>query len=246
MLEGKTAIVTGSSRGIGRSTALLFARNGARVVINHTRPGDAIDETRAELDAAGAEYIVCQGDISDVAFVKDMVAKTASTFGSVDILINNAGITRDRPTMLMTDDDWYDVLTKNLSSAFLCSREVLRPMMRQKDGRIVMVSSVTAASGRVGQVNYGAAKSGMNGMMRSLAREVGRYQIRVNSMLVGITETDMTKQLPKDMVVDLKKGLALQRFAEPEEIANVALFLASDMSSFVTGAEFLITGGGYM
>lgn len=246
MLDEKVAIITGSSRGIGRAIAVKYAEHGAKVVLNHTKEGKDIKETQTILDNMGVDYLVCQGSVTEPSFVESMVKTTKERFGRVDILVNNAGINRDRPMMLMRESDWDDVVDINLKGVFLCSKAVLRPMIEQSNGRIINITSITAVADREGQTNYGAAKAGLIGMSKSLAREVGEYNILVNAVVVGLIDTLMTKRLPRNMMNDLKKLIPLGRIGKPNEVANVCLFLGSELSSYMTGSIVNVSGGGYM
>lgn len=245
-LTGKTAVVTGSSRGIGRAIACAYARQGARVVLNHTREGRDIEHTKALLDEIGSPYLVHRGSVADTGCVTELVQRTLDAWGAIDILVNNAGINRDRPAMLLSEADWDAVVDTNLKGAFLCTKAVLKPMMKQRSGRVINISSLTAVAGREGQANYGAAKGGMIAMTKSIAREVGQYNILVNAIAVGMIDTLMTKRLPREIQGDLKRIIPLGRIGEPDEVAGVCLFLASDLSTYVTGATLNCNGGAYM
>lgn len=246
LLAGKVAIVTGSSRGIGRAIASKYCENGARVVLNCSQHGKDIDETVAHLTSRGAEFIVCTGNVSDKEFVAGMISEAKTRFGRIDILVNNAGIIRDKPLMLMPERDWDDVVNINMKGSYICSKAVLRTMIEQKWGRIINISSMTAVAGREGQTNYGAAKAGLLGFTKSLARETARYNILVNAVIAGLIDTLMTKRLPRDIADDLMKLIPISRIGKPEDVANACLFLASDMSSYITGTTINVSGGGYM
>lgn len=245
-LENRVAIITGSSRGIGRAIALTFADHGCRVVLNHTRDGKDIDQTREQLEAINADYRVFRGSVTDSHFVEEMIRSVVDEWGQIDVLINNAGINRDKPAMLLSESDWNDVVDTNLKGAFLCSKAVIKPMIKRHSGRIINVSSLTAVAGREGQSNYGAAKAGMIGMTKCMARELGPFNIQVNALVVGLIDTLMTKKLPRTILADIKKIIPLGRIGEPQEVANVCLFLASDLSSYITGSTVNCSGGGYM
>lgn len=245
-LKNRVAIVTGCSRGIGREIALTYAAHGCRVALNHTKNGNDIEKTCAELDAMGAEYKVYQGSVVDKAFVDDMVKSVVVDWGQVDVLVNNAGINRDKPAMLLSEDDWDAVVDTNLKGAFICSKAVIKPMVLQRSGRIINISSLTAVAGREGQSNYGAAKAGLIGMTKSIARELGPHNILVNALIVGLIDTLMTKKLPREIHAQMKKIIPLGRIGDPKEVANVCLFLASDLSTYITGSTINCSGGGYM
>lgn len=245
-LDQRVALITGSSRGIGRAVAQAFAAQGCRIALNHTREGRDIDATCALLDTLGACYRVYRGSVADAAFVEAMTQSVLGEWGRVDILVNNAGINRDRPTMLLAERDWDEVLDINLKGAFLCSKAVLKPMVQQRSGRIINISSLTAVAGRAGQANYGAAKAGLIGMTKSMARELGPYNVLVNALVVGLIDTLMTKRLPREMKAELTGMIPLGRIGQPAEVANVCLFLASDLSTYITGSTINCSGGGYM
>lgn len=245
-LDQQVALITGSSRGIGRAIACAFAARGCRIALNHTREGRDIAATCAALDDLGACYQVYRGSVADAAFVGDMTSAVLAQWGRVDILVNNAGINRDRPAMLLAERDWDEVIDINLKGAFLCSKAVIKPMIQQRSGRIINISSLTAVAGREGQSNYGAAKAGLIGMTKSMARELGPYNVLVNALVVGLIDTLMTKRLPREMQADLKKMIPLGRIGEPAEVANVCLFLASELSTYITGSTINCSGGGYM
>lgn len=246
LLEGKVVIITGSSRGIGRAIAIKYAESGTKVVLNHTKTGKDIDETVSLISSRGADFMVCRGSVSNKDFVYKMVKDVKERYGRIDILVNNAGITRDRPLMLMSEKDWDDVINTNLKGAWLCTKAVLSTMIDQRWGRIINISSITAMGGREGQTNYGASKAGLIGFTKSLAREVGKYNILVNAIVAGLIDTLMTKKLPKDLINDLKKLIPLGRFGRPDEIADTCLFLSSEMSSYITGSILNVSGGGYI
>lgn len=246
MLEEKVAVITGSSRGIGLAIALKFAENGAKVVINHSKPGRDIKKAVALLSDMGADFMVCQGSVGDKTFVGKMVSDVLERFGTIDILVNNAGINRDKPLMLLSEKDWDDVININLKGVYHCCKEVIRPMSRKRSGRIINISSITATLGREGQTNYGASKAGVIGFTRSLAREAAQFNILVNALIVGLIDTMMTKRLPKAIKKDLNKIVPLGRIGRPEEVANACLFLASDLSTYITGATLNVSGGGGM
>lgn len=246
MLTGRTALITGASRGIGAAIAATFARNGANVVLNSRSDGDAMQATVDSLAEFEGRVRVAIGDVNDSAFAKRMAKEAEEAFGSVDILVNNAGIIKDKPLTFMSEADWDSVLDTNLRGSFLVTKEVLRPMVRNRWGRIINISSITALSGRPGQCNYGAAKAGLIGFTKSLAREVAAHNVLVNAAIVGVIDTRMTKKIPRDVLKEISEMVPLGRIGRPEEVANVCLFLASDMSSYVTGATINVSGGGYI
>ncbi|MBC7982682.1 MAG: 3-oxoacyl-ACP reductase FabG [Candidatus Obscuribacterales bacterium] len=246
MLKGKTAIVTGAARGIGAAIATTFASHGANVVLNSRSESDALRETTAAIERINAKALVSVGDVSDEAYAREMVASTVAKFGGVDILVNNAGVIRDSQLALMKQQEWNEVIGVNLGGAFNCSKAVIREMMKKRWGRIVNVSSITALGGRSGQTNYGAAKAGLIGLTKSLAREVAPFNILVNAAVVGVIDTRMTRQIPRDALAEISEAVPLGRIGRPDEVASVCLFLASEMSSYVTGTALNVSGGGYI
>ncbi|WP_293573979.1 3-oxoacyl-ACP reductase family protein [Phaeobacter sp.] len=246
LLEGKTALVTGSSRGIGRSVAVEFAKQGANLVLNASRTSDAMDETVDLVKQAGAQVITSIGSVDQEASARAMVDAAVDTFGSLDILVNNAGITRDKPLMMMSEEDFDDVISVNLRGTYQCSRKAARQMMKQRSGRIIQVSSISALSGRPGQCNYAASKSALVGFTKSLARELGRFNVLVNALYVGVIDTDLTKKMPAAARKTITANIPLGRVGTPEEVAGPCVFLGSDLSTFVNGTTINISGGGYV
>lgn len=246
LLAGKTAIVTGAARGIGAAIATAFASHGANVVLNSRTDNDALRETVKTIESAGGRTLTSVGDVVDPAYAAEMIATANKQFGGVDILVNNAGVIRDAQLALMKREDWNAVLDVNLGGAFNCSKAALRPMMKQRSGRIINISSITALSGRPGQCNYGAAKAGLIGFTKSLAREAAPFNILANAVVVGVVDTRMTRQIPRETMANLTASVPLARVGRPEEVAGVCLFFASEMSSFVTGTTLNVSGGGYI
>ena len=246
MLKGKTAIVTGAARGIGAAIANCFAKNGANIVLNSRSGSDALYETAKNISKSGGIAHISIGDISDSAYVKTMVKDALDVFGSIDILVNNAGVIKDRPLLFMKESEWDEVINTNLGGAFLCTKAALKSMMKQRWGRVINIASITALAGRPGQTNYGSAKAGLIGFTKSLAREVASHNVLVNAAVVGVIDTRMTRQIPRDTLKHISEMVPLGRIGRPEEVANVCLFLASDMSSYVTGTTINVSGGGYI
>lgn len=242
-LEGRTALVTGASRGIGRAIAECLASLGASVAINYVSRPDAAAEVVQAIESRQGQAIAVQADVSSSESVAAMVADVEDRLGPIQILINNAGITRDGLFARMSEQDWRAVIDTNLTGAFLCTKAVLRKMMRQRWGRIVNVSSVAGLAGNAGQANYAAAKAGLIGFTRSLAKEVGARQITVNAVAPGFVETDMTSGLEeqwKDQALALTPA---GRFGRPGEVASTVAFLCTDEAAYITGQVISIDGG---
>jgi 3-oxoacyl-[acyl-carrier protein] reductase len=246
LIEGRVAIVTGGSRGIGAAISRVFGRNGAKVCINYNTSVADAKKIGDQFSANHWDHLLMQGSVTDKEFIRDMVTAVMEKWGRIDIVVNNAGITRDKNLLFMSDDDWDAVMDIDLKSAFYLSKEVISTMIAQRSGRIINISSLTALMGRDGQSNYGAAKAGLIGFTKSLAREVAQYDILVNAIAAGLIDTRMTKKLKKELLEKLIELIPLQRIGAPEEIANAALFLASDLSSYITGTVLNVTGGQYM
>ncbi|MDY0012422.1 MAG: 3-oxoacyl-ACP reductase FabG [Rhodocyclaceae bacterium] len=244
-LEGQIALVTGASRGIGRAIALELGRRGATVVGTATSSAGATDIGKG-LEAAGVRGAGLALDVTDAAACEALVAEVEKQFGSVAILVNNAGITRDNLAMRMKDEDWDAVVDTNLKAVFRMSRLVMRGMMKARGGRIINITSVVGSSGNPGQANYAAAKAGVAGMTRALARELGSRNITVNCVAPGFIDTDMTRALPEASRDALLGGIALGRLGQPEEIAAAVAFLASPGAAYITGTTLHVNGGMYM
>ena len=242
-LTGKTAIVTGGSRGIGRAVAIALAEAGASVAIIYAGNTKAAEETKQAIEEKGAQAMVIQCDVSDEKAVADMVKAVKKELGRVDILVNNAGITRDGLLMIMKEEDWQAVLNTNLNGAFHCTQAVSRLMMKQRSGSIINITSVVGETGNAGQANYAAAKAGLIGFTKSVAKELASRNIRCNAGAPGCIATDMTAVLGEDAVDAMVKTIPMGHVAQPEEVAKAVLFLASDDASYITGQTLNVDGG---
>ncbi len=245
-LAGKVAIVTGGSRGIGRAAAVLLAARGAKVVINYNKSAEEANSAVAEIDAAGGIGQAIQADVAIAADAQRLIEETVKAYGRLDILVNNAGITRDTLMMRMSENDWDAVLDTNLKGAYLCAKAALRPMLKAKGGRIINISSVSGQAGSGGQANYSAAKAGLIGFTKALAREVGSRSITVNAVAPGFIATDMTNVLAEEFKQKALAQIPLERFGKPEDIAEAIAFFASDAAAYITGQVLAVDGGMYM
>jgi len=242
-LEAKIAVVTGGSRGIGRAIALELARQGAQVVINYNQNATEAEAVAAAIVAAGGHAQTVQADVAITAEAARLVEGVVKSLGRVDILVNNAGITRDKLLLQMSESDWDVVLDTNLKGAYNCAKAVMRPMLKQRSGRIINITSVSGLSGSGGQSNYSAAKAGLIGFTKALAREVASRSITVNAVAPGFIETDMTNGLAADLKQKVMGQIPLERFGKPEDIANAVAFLASDAAAYITGHVLTVDGG---
>lgn len=240
-LQGQVAIVTGASRGIGRATALALATEGANVVVNYASSSAAADEVVAEIVAMGSEAIALQSDVSQADQVEALLNTVMEKWGRVDVLVNNAGITRDTLLLRMKLEDWQAVIDLNLTGVFLCTKAVSKIMLKQRSGRIINVTSIVGEIGNAGQANYSAAKAGVIGFTRTVAKELASRGITVNAVAPGFISTDMTADLKSD---DLLKFIPLGRYGQPEEVAGLIRFLAADAAAaYITGQVINVDGG---
>lgn len=242
MLTGKTAIVTGASRGIGAAIARKLCEAGANVALC-SRSAEAVAATADTLNSEGYTAISTAADISKKGDVEALIKTVLDKFSQVDILVNNAGITRDTLLMRMQDEDWDAVLQTNLTGTMYCTRAVMRPMLRQRSGRIINISSVIGVMGNPGQASYAAAKAGIIGFTKTIAREVGVRGITVNAIAPGFITTDMTAQMPQQNQEQLRDLIPLRRFGSPEDVADAVHFLASDAARYITGQTLHVDGG---
>jgi len=243
MLEGKVAIVTGASRGIGRAIALKLAQNGAKIVVNYLKNVNAANEVIESIKKCGSDAISVQGDASIAECAADIVDKAVQHYGGVDILVNNAGITRDNLLIRMSSEDWQNVIDTNLGSAFNCTKAACRYMMKKRYGTIINIASIVGLTGNIGQANYAAAKAGIIGFTKSVAKEMASRGITVNAIAPGFIKTDMTDALADNIKEKVLDSIPLRRFGEPEEVAELAVFLAGDGARYITGQVINVDGG---
>ena len=243
LLDGRHALVTGASRGIGRAVALAFAAEGASVALNFAGNVAAAEAVRAEIESAGGKAILVPADVSDENAVEDMVKTVTEAFGSIDILVNNAGITRDGLLLRMKEEDWDAVLNTNLKGVFLCTKAVSKFMMKKRYGRIVNMASVMGVTGNASQANYAAAKAGVIGFTKAMAKELASRGITVNAIAPGFIRSDMTDVLPDKVKEAMLAEIPLGRAGEPADVAKAALFLASDQAAYITGQVLKVDGG---
>jgi acetoacetyl-CoA reductase len=244
-LKGKVALVTGASRGIGRAIAVGLAQRGAAIALNFRAGATHAESAAVEVRALGVDSLVIQGDVSRKEDARRIVQEVINKWGRLDILVNNAGITRDKSLRKMTDEDWAEVISVNLNGTFYTTSAALPAMIEQKYGRIINISSVVGQHGAFGQANYSASKGGIIAFTKTLALEMAKYNITANAIAPGYTSTEMVVAIPEEIAAKIKARIPLGRFAEPEEVAKAAVFLAAD-ADYITGQELNVNGGVYM
>ncbi|MCD2478179.1 beta-ketoacyl-ACP reductase [Mammaliicoccus lentus] len=242
----KTALVTGASRGIGKKIALQLGEEGYNVVVNYAGNKEKAEEVVSEIKTFGVDAFAIQANVSEQDEVKAMIKETLNQFGTIDVLVNNAGITRDNLLMRMKQNEWDDVINTNLKGVFNCVQAVTRPMLKQKSGRIINLSSVVGSVGNPGQINYVATKSGVEGMTKTFARELASRGITCNAVAPGFIVSDMTDQLSDELKEQMKSQIPLDRFGEDSDIAHTVAFLASEKANYITGQTIHVNGGMYM
>ncbi|MBS4536084.1 3-oxoacyl-[Clostridium sp. D2Q-14] len=242
-LNGKNAIITGGSRGIGKEIALILAKNGADIVINYSNNAKKATEVVDMIKDMGRNAYAIKADISKMDEAKKLIKEAYEKFEKIDILVNNAGITRDNLIMRMKEEEWDDVIEVNLKGTFNVSKSIIRKMMKQKSGSIINISSVVGITGNPGQCNYAASKAGIIGFTKSLSKEIGKKNIRVNAIAPGFIQTEMTDNLNEDIKEEYLKNISLGKFGSALDVANAVLFLSSDLSQYITGQTIVVDGG---
>jgi 3-oxoacyl-[acyl-carrier protein] reductase len=242
-LSGKSAVITGGARGIGRAIALRFAEQGADVAFSYRGNAEAAQQTVADIEAFGRTALAVQADVVQPESAKELIDAAIGELGKIDILVNNAGITRDDLIMRMKPEDWTDVIATNLSGAFWTIKAATRPMMKARSGRIINITSVSGQAGQIGQTNYSSAKAGLIGLTKATARELGSRNITCNAVAPGFVLTDLTGDLPEDLLEEAKARTPLGRFTSLEDVSAAVAFLASDDAAFITGQVLAVDGG---
>lgn len=243
LLEGKTALITGASKGIGRGIAMKLAAQGANVAFTYLSSVEKGQALEKELQQFGSKVKGYRSDASDFKAAEELINNVVAEFGSLDVVVNNAGITRDGLLMRMSEEQFNDVIRTNLNSVFNITKAAQKPMLKQRSGSIINLSSVVGVKGNAGQANYAASKAGINGFTKSVALELGSRNIRCNAIAPGFIETEMTEVLPPETVKQWREAIPLKRGGTPEDVANCVLFLASDLSTYITGQVLLVDGG---
>lgn len=242
-LKGKKALVTGASRGIGRAIALELARRGADVAFSYGRSAEQAEQVRREIEGLGAKAVAFQSDVTSFEASKKLVADAVEALGGLDVLINNAGVTRDKLILQMSEEDWDTVVDTNLKGVFNVTKHVAAYMIKKRTGRVINIGSISGSVGLPGQTNYSASKAGLSGFTKALAKEIGRRNVTVNTLALGVVETEMSAALGDEYLEKLKETIALRRFAKPEEIARIVAFFCSDDAAYITGQVVTIDGG---
>jgi len=243
LLKDQVAIITGGTKGIGKAVSLLFAQEGAKVVANFSKDVEAAERLMEEAKSRGLSLALFKADVTLLDQAKEMVEETFAQYGKIDILVNNVGLVRDNFLMLMSDEDWDSLVRANLNSLFYCCRVVIRKMIPQRKGKIINISSISGIMGTPGQANYAATKGGMISFTKSLARELGSFNIHVNAVAPGLIESEVVSKMPKEKVGAIIKSSSLGRLGKPEEVARAVLFLASGQSDYITGQTIVVDGG---
>ncbi len=242
-LKDKVAIVTGGTKGIGKAISLLFAERGAKVVANFSKDVDAAEDLMSEAKSKRLSLGLYKADATQFEQVKEMVEETFAQYGKIDILVNNVGLVRDNFLMLMSDEDWDSLLKANLTSLFFCCKAAIRKMIPERKGKIINISSISGILGTSGQTNYAATKGGMISFTKSLARELGPFNIHVNAVAPGLIESELVSKMPREKVDAIIKSSSLGRIGTPEDVAQAVLFLASEHSDYITGQTIVVDGG---